>query len=70
MTSNAATDELTELGGRLAADPDELRRATMVVLRQVGFAPEVLNRLDRVFVFRALRGLDVARVERRWRSRR
>ncbi|HEY3848461.1 MAG TPA: ATP-dependent Clp protease ATP-binding subunit, partial [Acetobacteraceae bacterium] len=43
-------------------DPDELRRATMVVLRQAGFAPEVLNRLDRVFVFRALRGLDVARV--------
>jgi ATP-dependent Clp protease ATP-binding subunit ClpC len=62
MTSNAATDELTELGSRLLGDPDELRRATMVVLRQAGFAPEVLNRLDRVFVFRALRGLDVARV--------
>ena len=62
MTSNAATDELTELGARLLGDPDELRRATMVVLRQAGFAPEVLNRLDRVFVFRALRGLDVARV--------
>ena len=27
-----------------------------------GFAPEVLNRLDRIFVFRALGGLDVARV--------
>lgn len=62
MTSNAATDELTELGARLLGDPDELRRATMMVLRQAGFAPEVLNRLDRVFVFRALRGLDVARV--------
>jgi ATP-dependent Clp protease ATP-binding subunit ClpA len=62
MTSNAATDELTELGGRLRGDADELRRVTMVVLRHAGFAPEVLNRLDRVFVFRALRGLDVARV--------
>jgi ATP-dependent Clp protease ATP-binding subunit ClpC len=46
MTSNAATDELTELGGRILDDPDELRRATMVVLWQAGFAPEVLNRLD------------------------
>ena len=26
------------------------------------FAPEVLNRLDRVFVFRKLEGLDIARV--------
>lgn len=39
MTSNAAADALTELGGRLRGAPDELRRATMVVLRQAGFAP-------------------------------
>ena len=62
LTSNAATDELTAIGNRYAADPDEMRRASMIVLRQAGFAPEVLNRLDRVFVFRSLAGLDVARV--------
>ena len=62
LTSNAATDELTAIGDRYAADPDEMRRASMIVLRQAGFAPEVLNRLDRVFVFRSLAGLDVARV--------
>ena len=61
MTSNASTDELRELADRLH-DDSELRRETMAVLRQTGFAPEVLSRLDRVFVFRALRGLDVARV--------
>jgi ATP-dependent Clp protease ATP-binding subunit ClpA len=31
-------------------------------LREAGFAAEVLNRIDRIFVFRALEGLDVARV--------
>jgi ATP-dependent Clp protease ATP-binding subunit ClpA len=62
LTSNAATDELTEIGNRHGGDPDEMRRTSMIVLRQAGFAPEVLNRIDRVFVFRSLRGLDVARV--------
>jgi ATP-dependent Clp protease ATP-binding subunit ClpA len=62
LTSNAATDELTEIGDRHAGEPDEMRRTSMIVLRQAGFAPEVLNRIDRVFVFSRLRGLDVARV--------
>ena len=62
LTSNAATDELTEAATRCGGDPDELRRTSMITLRQAGFAPEVLNRLDRVFVFRSLIGLDVARV--------
>jgi ATP-dependent Clp protease ATP-binding subunit ClpA len=62
LTSNAATDELMDIYNRNPGDPDEIRRASMIVLRQAGFAPEVLNRLDRVFVFHALSGLDVARV--------
>ena len=62
LTSNAATDELMDVCNRTAGDPDEIRRESMIVLRQAGFAPEVLNRLDRVFVFRSLSGLDVARV--------
>ena len=62
LTSNAATEALIEIADRYAADPDEQRRASVIQLRQAGFAPEVLNRIDRVFVFRALKGLDVARV--------
>ena len=62
LTSNAATDELTDVGNRFADNPDEMRRTSMIILREAGFAPEVLNRIDRVFVFRALAGLDVARV--------
>lgn len=62
LTSNAATDELTDVGNRFADVPDEMRRTSMIILRQAGFAPEVLNRIDRVFVFRSLAGLDVARV--------
>jgi ATP-dependent Clp protease ATP-binding subunit ClpA len=62
LTSNAATDELMDIYRRNAGDPNEIRRASMMVLRHAGFAPEVLNRLDRVFVFHLLTGLDVARV--------
>ena len=62
LTSNAATDELTEVGNRYANDPEELRRTSIIILREAGFAPEVLNRIDRVFVFHSLLGLDVARV--------
>lgn len=62
LTSNAATDEMTDVGNRYADNPDEMRRTSMIILRQAGFAPEVLNRIDRVFVFRCLAGLDVARV--------
>ena len=39
-----------------------MRSASVDALRLAGFAPEVLNRLDRIFVFRALTGLDIARV--------
>ena len=62
LTSNAATEELAELSQRHAADPDMLRQASVDALRRSGFAPEVLNRLDRIFVFHPLGGLDIARV--------
>ncbi|MCP1242339.1 AAA domain-containing protein [Acetobacter lambici] len=62
LTSNIATDALTEIADRLHDDPDRMRAESVEALRQAGFAPEVLNRLDRIFVFRALRGLDIARV--------
>ncbi|MGI4944726.1 MAG: AAA family ATPase [Janthinobacterium lividum] len=62
LTTNAATEELAELAQRHAADPDALRQAAVEALGRRGFAPEVLSRLDRIFVFHPLRGLDVARV--------
>ncbi|AMK77664.1 Clp protease [Methylomonas methanica] len=62
LTSNAATDRLTELADTYAQDPDTMRVTAVEALREAQFAPEVLNRLDRIFVFRPLQGLDVARV--------
>jgi ATP-dependent Clp protease ATP-binding subunit ClpA len=62
LTTNAATDALQSLSVTFANDPDELRRASTNALREAGFAPEVLNRIDRVLVFKGLSGLDIARV--------
>lgn len=62
LTTNAATEALEELSCRFANNPDELRRSATNALREAGFAPEVLNRIDRIFVFKLLQGLDIARV--------
>jgi ATP-dependent Clp protease ATP-binding subunit ClpA len=62
LTTNAATEVLHELAGKYAEQPDELRRLSVAALNQAGFAPEVLNRVDRILVFKALTGLDIARV--------
>lgn len=62
MTTNAAVESLSELATRYLNEPDELRRASVNALMEAGFAPEVLNRIDRVFVFTPLKGLDIARV--------
>jgi ATP-dependent Clp protease ATP-binding subunit ClpA len=62
LTTNAAIDVLTELAERHAGDQDELRKTSTQALRDWGFAPELLNRIDRIFVFKPLKGLDIARV--------
>ena len=62
LTTNAATDALQSLNELHANDSDELRRTSTNALRESGFAPEIINRLDRIFVFKPLSGLDVARV--------
>ena len=62
LTSNAATDALAQLQKDFADDPDALRSASVATLREQGFAPEVLNRIDRIFVFAPFSGLDIARV--------
>ncbi len=62
LTTNAASDELEDIRRQYAHDSDEMRRAATNALKEAGFAPEVLNRIDRIFVFARLSGLDVARV--------
>jgi ATP-dependent Clp protease ATP-binding subunit ClpA len=62
LTTNAATDRLSAIAARYAKEPEEMRRSAVAALRTDGFAPEVLNRIDRIFVFQPLQGLDLARV--------
>jgi ATP-dependent Clp protease ATP-binding subunit ClpE len=62
LTTNAATDALHTLSTAYPNQPDELRRVSVGALREAGFAPEVLNRIDRIFIFKLLTGLDIARV--------
>lgn len=62
LTTNAAVDDLANANRRYRSDPEELRRAADTALRGAGFAPEVLNRIDRIFIFEPLSGLDIARV--------
>jgi ATP-dependent Clp protease ATP-binding subunit ClpA len=62
LTSNAATEALAQASRDYAKDQDALRHNSVNVLNEAGFAPEVLNRIDRIFVFAPLAGLDIARV--------
>ena len=62
LTTNAAVDALVELSSQYSDDPDGLRAGAVETLQKSGFAPEVLNRIDRIFVFEPLAGLDVARI--------
>jgi ATP-dependent Clp protease ATP-binding subunit ClpA len=62
LTTNAATDTLQTLITQYGNDPDQLRRTSTIALRESGFAPEIMNRLDRIFIFKPLSGLDSARV--------
>jgi ATP-dependent Clp protease ATP-binding subunit ClpA len=62
LTTNAAVDTLADLSRQYRSDADALRRTATDTLRSAGFAPEVLNRIDRIFVFEPLTGLDIARV--------
>ncbi len=62
LTSNAAVDALDELSRQYAEQPEEMRRGATNALKEAGFAPEVLSRIDNIFVFKRLQGLDIARV--------
>lgn len=62
LTTNAAAEKVGELAKTYAEDRDMLIKTTKTCLQEAGFAPEVLSRIDHVFAFRMLEGLDVARV--------
>lgn len=62
LTTNAAVEDLAAIAAEHAQRSDDLRRAADGALRKAGFAPEVLSRIDRIFVFSTLQELDVARV--------
>ncbi|OLP49879.1 Clp protease [Allorhizobium taibaishanense] len=62
LTTNAASDDLEDVRKQDGTDQDALRRNATTALRDAGFAPEVLNRIDRILIFSKLYGLDVARV--------
>jgi ATP-dependent Clp protease ATP-binding subunit ClpA len=61
LTTNAASRRIGEI-----AEQDEpaevLGRLAKAALSDAQFAPEVLSRVDEVFAFRPLKGLDIARV--------
>lgn len=62
LTTNAAAEKVGELAKTYADDRDMLVKTTKTCLQEAGFAPEVLSRIDHVFAFCSLEGMDVARV--------
>lgn len=62
LTTNAASRRVGEAASQHAGETDELDRLVKSILRDSQFAPELLSRIDDVFAFRELEGLDIARV--------
>jgi ATP-dependent Clp protease ATP-binding subunit ClpA len=62
LTTNAASRRIAELAEQPGESAEELGRLAKAALGDAQFAPEVLSRVDDVFAFRPLKGLDIARV--------
>lgn len=62
LTTNAASRRVAELAQDYNGPLEDLSMVIKSVLGDAQFAPEVLSRIDEVFAFRPLHGLDVARV--------
>lgn len=62
LTTNAAARAVGEIAGRGDLDREAQSRELKQALQEARFAPEVLSRIDEVFAFRSLAGLDIARV--------
>jgi len=61
LTTNAGQGRIGD-AAKTIDDRDQLIRAAKAILGESGFPPEVLSRIDQVFAFSRLEGLDVARV--------
>jgi ATP-dependent Clp protease ATP-binding subunit ClpA len=61
LTTNAASRRIAEIAD-MEQKPEEAGRLAKAALADAQFAPEVLSRIDEVFAFRPLAGLDIARV--------
>lgn len=62
LTTNAAARRIGDIASDSALSEDEVARLSKAALADAQFAPEVLSRIDEVFAFRPLQGLDIARV--------
>jgi ATP-dependent Clp protease ATP-binding subunit ClpA len=62
LTTNAAARRIGEIAEQIDESADEMGRLAKAALADAQFAPEVLSRVDDVFAFRPLKGLDIARV--------
>jgi ATP-dependent Clp protease ATP-binding subunit ClpA len=62
LTTNAASRRIGDIARDYAHDPEEMDRLIKRALSDAQFAPEVLSRIDAVFAFKPLAGLDIARV--------
>jgi ATP-dependent Clp protease ATP-binding subunit ClpA len=62
LTTNAASRRVGEMAQRHEGPLEDLSMMIKSALGDAQFAPEVLSRIDEVFAFKPLHGLDVARV--------
>jgi ATP-dependent Clp protease ATP-binding subunit ClpA len=62
LTTNAAARRIGDIASDTGLSSDEVARLSKAALVDAQFAPEVLSRIDEVFAFRPLQGLDIARV--------
>jgi ATP-dependent Clp protease ATP-binding subunit ClpA len=62
LTTNASSRRIGDLAKEHHGSGEELARLVKATLADAQFAPEVLSRIDEVFAFKPLGGLDIARV--------
>jgi ATP-dependent Clp protease ATP-binding subunit ClpA len=62
LTTNAASRRIAEISEQAGVSAEDQGRLAKAALSDAQFAPEVLSRVDEVFAFRPLKGLDIARV--------
>jgi ATP-dependent Clp protease ATP-binding subunit ClpA len=62
LTTNAATRRIGEIARDTSLEQDDQDRLVKQALLDAAFAPELLSRIDTVFAFSPIEGLDIARV--------